>query len=171
MDHPERHAYSFIVKGAEFVVLDGRAPDELDPQGLLGEAQLSLLQDKVSQPTTRPLTIFVHFPAFSVNSPWFDRHMLLIDGLKMHDILVHSQRPIRGVFHGHIHMPLQTMRDGILYSSAASTFANFKVWPNEEEIEVSDERPGFTFVQQLPEQMLIRPLTFERPPVKIKSVG
>ncbi|MDJ0754070.1 MAG: metallophosphoesterase [Ardenticatenaceae bacterium] len=162
-EDPERHIYTFWVKGCEFMVLDGRAADELDPQGWLGDPQLDLLREKVSEDGEAPLTIFVHFPAFPLNSPWFDKNMLLIDGSKLHDVLIGGRRPIRGVFHGHIHMPLHTLRDGLLYSSAASTFANFAAWPNVNEPVFLDEQPGFTFVQQLANQSLIRHHVFERP--------
>lgn len=162
-DDPTRHIYGFSVKGSEFMVLDGRAPDELDPHGCLGGEQLAIVRQKTAEVAAGPLTIFVHFPALPFNSPWFDQNMLLLDGEELHDILCQSPREIRGVFYGHVHMPLQTRRNGILYSAAPSTFANFAAWPNKTEPEFLDEPPGFSFVQLLPNQLMIRHHGFKRP--------
>ena len=41
-------SYAFEVKGHRFVVLDARAPDEMDPNGLLSEAQLDVVRQEVN---------------------------------------------------------------------------------------------------------------------------
>ena len=70
---------------------------------------------------------------------------------------------LRGVFYGHIHNSMQTVRDGILYCAAASTFAGFTTWPNEEMIRADhDAMPAFNLVQLLPDQTIVQQRPFAR---------
>ena len=160
---PDVLSYAFEVKGYRFLVLDARGPDEIDPHGLLPEAQLDLVRTEATA-VGPPLTIFVHFPALPMNSIWMDTNMLVLNGFALHEALLPARERLRGVFYGHVHQSMQTVRDGILYSAVPSLFAQFAAWPNDVDIrEDPDSLPGFNFVHLLPDQTIIHQHTFSRP--------
>ncbi len=155
-------SYTFEVRGERFLVLDARGPDEIDPHGLLSAQQMDVLRREAT-PDGPPLTIFTHYPALRLNAPWMDANMLIFNGEEMHQALLPARERLRGVFYGHIHNSMQTVRDGILYCAVASTFAGFTTWPNEEMIRADhDAMPAFNFVQCLPEQTIIQQRPFAR---------
>ncbi len=155
--------YRFERKGYRFLVLDGRGPDEIDPHGILSEAQLEIVRQE-ARPEGPPLTVFVHFPAVPLNSTWMDEHMRLVNWQAFHEALRPAAPRLRAVFHGHVHQNMQTVRDGILYVSGASVFAQLVVWPHDQEAKEDPQHPpAYNFVHLLPEQTIIRQHTFERP--------
>ncbi len=163
-DDPERLSYTFEVKGYRFLVLDGRGPDEIDPQGLLPPSQLALAAGE-ARPEGPPLCVFSHFPVLPLNSPWMDNNMLLINGEALHQALRPAAGRLRGVFHGHVHQPMQNVRDGILYVSVASVFSQFAAWPNDLVARYDPNHPpGYNFVHLTPRQTIIHQHTFPRPP-------
>jgi 3',5'-cyclic AMP phosphodiesterase CpdA len=156
-------SYTFDLKGGRFLVLDARAPDEMDPHGLLSEAQLAVVAREATADGP-PLTIFCHFPALPFNSSWIDQHLLILNGDRLHALLLPARDRLRGFFYGHIHQTFHTMRDGILYASASSTFSQFTGWPNEAMVRSDHEAaPGFSTVQLLPKETVIRQHSFLRP--------
>jgi 3',5'-cyclic AMP phosphodiesterase CpdA len=160
---PETLAYAFNVKGHRFLVLDGHGPEEIGPQGILSDAQLTWIREE-AQPVGPPLTIFVHFPALPLDSPWMDENMLLINGMAFHEALRPAADRLRGVFYGHVHQHMQTLREGVLYVSAASLFIQLGAWPTDIDIRFYPERPpGFNFVHLLPAQTIIHQHSFPRP--------
>ncbi|MEZ4517297.1 MAG: metallophosphoesterase [Chloroflexota bacterium] len=156
-------SYAFECKGERFVALDGRAPDGLDPHGLLSDAQLDVLRREAT-PDGPPLTVITHFPALPLNSPWMDANMLMINGEEMHRTLLPARDRLRGVFYGHIHQARHSVRDGITYVAAASTVGQFTSWPTDERV-VSDREAaaGYSFVQYVNGQVIVQHQTFERP--------
>ena len=156
-------AYSFDVKGYRFLVLDGRGPDEIDPQGILSGTQLAWLKQE-TQPEGPPLTIFLHYPALLLDSPWMDANMRLLNGQTFHDALLPAAGRLRGVYYGHVHQHMQTLRDGVLYVAAASVFAQFGAWPTDIITRYYLERPpGFNFVHLMPDQTIVHQHSFPRP--------
>lgn len=167
---PGRLAYAFECKGFRFLVLDARGPDEIDPQGLLPDSQLDLVA-REAQPEGPPLVVFVHFPVLPLNSIWMDENMLIINGEKLHQALRPAGNRLRGVFHGHVHQAMQTVRDGILYVSVASAFSQFAAWPDDVVTGYDpDHAPGYNFVHLLPGQTIIHQHTFPRPQTKVPVV-
>jgi len=159
---PSILSYTFEVKGYRFLVLDARGPDEIDPQGLLSPSQLDVVREEVSSGSSQ-LTLFVHFPALPINSTWMDENMRIINGAALHETLLPARHRLRGVFHGHIHQHMQTMRDGILYVSAASTFSQLSAWPGVAVTGFDKEHPpAYNFVHLLPEQTIIHQHSFPR---------
>lgn len=155
--------YTFEVKGERFLVLDAKLPPEYAPHGGLSSSQLDLVRQECT-PDGAPLTIFVHFPALPMNSPRMDTNMLMLNGLEFHQALLPARERIRGVFHGHVHQPMQTYRDGILYVCAPSAFSQFNAWPADMDFRFdTDALPGFNFVHLLPEQTIVHTHTFLRP--------
>jgi 3',5'-cyclic AMP phosphodiesterase CpdA len=156
-------SYSFDVKGYRFLVLDARGPDSIDPHGLLSEAQLETAA-REARPDGPPLAVFTHFPTLPLNSTWMDKNLLILNGERLHETLLPARNRLRGVFYGHIHQATQTIRDGILYASAASTFSQFTGWPEEMMVKNDhDGAPGYSFVHLLENQTIIHQQTFMRP--------
>lgn len=163
VDDPDVLCYRFDVKGYRFLVLDGRAPDELDPHGLLSEAQLQAVQAEATSDGP-PLAVFVHFPVWPLHAPWMDAHMLIINGARLHEALLPARARLRGVFHGHVHQSMQTTRDGITYTAVPSTYSQFTAWPTDWQAgHDTDYPPGFNVVQLLPEQTIVHQHVFTRP--------
>ncbi len=162
-DDPTALAYSFELKGQRFLVLDGRGPDEIDPHGMVSPAQLAWVVREAT-PAGPPLTVFIHFPAWPLNAIWMDANMLLLNGPDLHQALWPARGRLRGVFHGHVHQPMQTSRDGINYICAPSAFAQFMAWPEDAEVRLDPGHPpGYSFVHLLPQQTVIHFHTFARP--------
>ena len=156
-------SYAFEVKGYRFLVLDGRGPDEINPHGVMSEEQLLLLRQEATA-VGPPLTVFLHFPVLRMNSIWMDAYMLVINGAQLHEALLPARERLRGVFYGHVHQSMQTMRDGILYTAVPSLFSQFTAWPNDANVgEDPNALPGFNFVHLLPDQTIIHQHTFPRP--------
>ncbi len=155
--------YRFEVKGYRFLVLDGRGPDEIDPHGILSDDQLALVRQEAAA-TGPPLTLFVHYPVLPLHSPWMDENMLLLNGEALHQALLPARDRLRGVFHGHVHQSMQTVRDGIIYTAVPSTFFQFTAWPTDITTGYDpDYLPGYNFVQLLPQQTIVHQHTFVRP--------
>lgn len=162
-DDPDRLSYSFERNGFRFLILDARGSDEIDPQGELPGSQLDLAAEE-SQRDGPPLLVFVHYPVLPLNSIWMDSNMLIMNGSELHQALLPARRRLRGVFHGHVHQSMQTIRDGILYVSVASVFSQFAAWPNDVVTRYDPEhQPGYNFVHLMPEQTIIHQHTYPRP--------
>ena len=154
--------YRFDLKGNRFLVLDGRAPDEMDPMGLISPEQMAVVREEI-ETGTMPLTLFIHFPVQPIDIPWLEPDMLTQNGEDLHQLLVKAGGRVRGVFYGHIHQHSQIVRDGILYSSVASTFSQFSGWPNDYEPQFCDTPPGYSFVRVLGNRVMVQPHVFARP--------
>ena len=162
-DDPDVLSYAFEVKGYRFVVLDARGPDEIDPHGLLSEAQMDVVRAEATA-VGPPLTIFMHFPVLPMNSIWMDANMPVLNGAALHQALLPARERLRGVFYGHVHQSMQTIRDGILYTAVPSLFAQFTAWHTDDFVrEDPDYLPGFNFIHLLPNQTIIHQHTFPRP--------
>jgi Icc protein len=160
---PDLLSYAFSVRGYRFLVVDARGPDEIDPHGLFSEAQLDIVRAEIAS-GAEPLTIFGHFPVLPLNSLWMDRNMTVLNGLAFHKIMREGRDRLRGVFYGHVHQPMQTWRDGVLYVSVASAFSQFAAWPDDVDVRLDgDHDPGYGYVHLLPEQTIIHHHTFPRP--------
>jgi 3',5'-cyclic-AMP phosphodiesterase len=162
-DDPETLSYAFEVKGQRFVVVDARGPYEIDPQGLFSEAQLEVVRAE-AQPAGPPLTLFMHYPVWPLNSVWMDENMLVQNGRSFHNLLLPAKERLRGVFHGHVHQNMQTVCDGIHYSSIASVYSQFFAWPGDATVHHDfDHDPAYGFVHLLDKQMIVHQQTFPRP--------
>lgn len=151
-----RLTYSFDVEWCRFITLDARGPDEIDPHGILPESHIQLLRNELDA-TPGPVAMFIHFPPIELDSIWFDRDMLLLNGEKLHETLVPFREKIKGVFFGHVHRGMQILRDGILYSGVASTGRQFNAWPLDEQTRFDQAHPpAFNFVTLLRNQTIIK---------------
>ncbi len=155
--------YAVTIGGERLLVVDARAPDEMDPHGLVSPRQLEIVRGEAGADGP-PLTVFVHFPLWPLNAKWFDANMLIVNAAELHEALLPARDRLRGVFHGHIHMQLQTFRDGILYASTLSTFANFAGWPDDDRPSFPDSEPGYSVIYLMADQTVVHHHSFRREP-------
>jgi 3',5'-cyclic AMP phosphodiesterase CpdA len=156
-------SYAFELKGFRFLVLDARGPHEIDPQGYLSAEQMEIVRAE-AQADGPPLVIFIHYPPLPMDSPWMDSNMLVVNGEELHQALRPARKRLRGVFHGHVHNSMQTIRDGISYIAVGSSFSQFTAWPSDEVTGYDAQaRPAFNFVHLMPEQTIVHQHTFLRP--------
>ncbi len=152
--------YRFAVAEHEFLVLDGRGPDEIDPEGVISAEQLAYLH--AIPKTGRPLTIFVHYAVHPVGTDWLDNGMLLQNGLALHTALLPLRERLRGVFHGHLHQGMHVVRDGITYTCVQSGFRQFQFWrPNDDEVVDETIAAGFNWVDCANGQTVVRRFSTE----------
>lgn len=152
----DAYSYSFSYGRELFIVLDARGPDAIDPHGILSERQAEALRRKLSE-TAGPVTVFVHFPAFPLDSPWFDFHMRILNEETFREILEAFASRIRGVFFGHVHRGIQVVRRGLFYCSVPSSFCQFQAWPDQERVEFDPSPMAYYHLVTLSdEQMLVR---------------
>ena len=156
--------YSFAHGNERFIVLDGQTTDALAPRGEVSAEQLTKLADFLAA-SSGPKSVFIHYPAFSLNAGWMDDlswmnsdgFMHLMNGQAMHDLLAPHRDSLRGVFHGHLHRPFQLQQGGITYWGGPSAFAHFASYPTTAIPVVDvDTRPGFNYVQLLPERTIVQ---------------
>ncbi len=140
--------YGREIGGAQILCLDSGQLDGDDaPAGRLTEAQLAWLCERTAAADTRPLLVFIHHnPLPQPDSPWLES-MRLQNGDTFHAALLPARERLRGVFFGHIHQPIHLLRDGILYTSAVSSWQTFRSDPGASEIDFEyGARPGFNIV-------------------------
>jgi Icc protein len=157
--------YQFEVNGAQFVVVDSNQLGSVEPpNGFVTDAQLEWLGNICRANNARPLVIAVHHNPLPIGAPWWDDYMRLLDGEAFHNALLPAKHRIRGVFFGHVHEATDTVRDGILYTSALSSWSQFHTYPGQVDT-IPDPRaePGFSVVTLTREQTFIRRYRFPMP--------
>ena len=160
---PDMLSYAFELKGYRFLVLDARGPIEIDPHGYLPEAQMEIVRQE-AQADGPPLVIFIHYPTLPLDSRWMDTNMLILNGDEFHEALLPARNRLRAVFYGHVHHSMQTIRDGIVYIAAGSSFAQFTAWPDDEIVRYDSQTlPAFNFVHLMSQQTIVHQYTFPRP--------
>jgi len=160
---PDLLSYAFDRKGYRFLVLDARGPSDIDPQGYLSAEQMALVR-REAQAEGPPLLIFVHYPTLPMDSPWMNDNMLIVNGGEFHQALLPAKNRLRAVFNGHVHRSMQTIRDGIVYIAAGSSFSQFTAWPNDEIVGYDAQaRPAFNFVHLTAQQTIVHQHSFPRP--------
>jgi 3',5'-cyclic-AMP phosphodiesterase len=161
--------YAFTAGGVQFVALDSKGP--LDPMGYLYPDQIEFLKS-FCEPEGYPLVVWVHHQPLRLGVHWLDERIFTDNNTAMHienyGEFQAALRPIRdrvrGVFFGHIHRGLQHVHDGILYSSAPSTFGQLQTYPNSAEpAPAPDEAPGYCLVTVSDAGTQVQQYTFARP--------
>lgn len=126
-------SYWFEFRNHLFIVIDAKHSDDANPSGIISELTLQKFSNLLDE-SKLPFTIFTHFPPLPIDAPWMDKNLLIRNGESFHKIITKHATRSCGVFFGHIHQPLQIVRDGITYISAPSTTFQFGGWPTDNEI-------------------------------------
>lgn len=156
--------YTFEVNGVQFIVLDSNDTSRVTvPAGYVSEDQLAWLEGLCTADDARPLVVATHHNVLPSGVPWLDGYMRTANGEALHAVLVKAQHRLRGVFHGHIHQPVDQYSDGVLYSAAASPWCQFGAFPIPDNTMVTEDRiaqPGFSVVSITRNSTYIRRHTF-----------
>lgn len=147
--------YTADVNGFQIVCLDSNGPAE-PPRGNVIAEQLEWLDSICSALDDRPLVVAVHHNVLPVGSPWLDDYMRITNGVDLHQILLKAKARLRGVFFGHVHQNIEMYQDGILYSSALSSWNQFNSWVGLAETVTDGENTGFSVVSMTENQTFIR---------------
>ena len=149
-DPKPRLDYAFEAAGVQVVVLDSSG--RMDPGGLLTSGQLDWLRGYCA-PAGPPLVVALHHLPLETGVLWLDKptfgpaSMMLQNSSEFIQTLLPARNRLRGVFFGHIHRSVQLIQDGILFSSAPSTFGQIKTWPGlAVPTEAPEEAPGYCLV-------------------------
>ncbi len=169
----ERYDYAFEAGGVQFVMLDSRGP--VQPGGQLSTGQLAWLSEFCT-PAGPPLVIALHHEPLPLDVPWLDAAppaspesldasekpaMLLGNSGEFLEAIAGARGRLRGVFFGHIHRAFQVWRDGILFSSAPSSFGQLKTWPGLREAQPApEEAPGYCLVTVDEHHTIVQQYTF-----------
>lgn len=148
--------YEFAVNGVQIACLDSASHPVVPHGGRLDDEQLGWLEALCSAPDDRPLVVALHHHPIPIGVPWLDM-LALHNGSELHRILRKAGTRLRGVFTGHIHHGVDVVRDGILYSSAASAWCQFTGWPGHRFATLdTDVNPGFSLVTLTAEATFVR---------------
>lgn len=153
--------YEREINGVQIIVLDSNGPAEV-PRGYVTPEQLNWFEERTAGFDLRPLIVTIHHNVLPVNIPWLDDFMRTTNGWDVHVTLMPVRGRLRGVFSGHVHQPLDTVRDGILYVSAASSWCQFHAYPEQvDTIDDTGSGPGFNIVTVTHDQTYIRHCRFK----------
>lgn len=152
----------FEINGVQLICVDSNGPAKI-PAGNITPEQLAWLDKLCTAEDDRPLIIAVHHNIVPCGVPWLDDFMRTDNGEDFHNIVMKARHRLRGVFHGHIHQPIDIVRDGVLYSAAASPWCQFGAYPMPENTEITTDpaaQPGFSVVTLTHQQTYIRRHSF-----------
>lgn len=142
--------YDFTVKGVQIVCLDSNGPHNPEnPSGFVTQEQLDWLDEICNSDDEHPLVVAIHHNVLPSYVPWLDNWMRTENGEAVHTILKQARDRLCGVFYGHIHQNIQTLRDGVLYVSAGSSWCQLTSYPdpsNNQVIENAHTLPSFNLV-------------------------
>ena len=118
--------YTFDASGVQVICLDSTGPGVVPPRGFVSREQIDWLHALCAKADDdRPMVVAVHHNLLPVGAPWWDEFMRCTNGEYVHRALLPARHRIRGVFFGHVHQNVDTVRDGILYASCASSWCQF----------------------------------------------
>jgi 3',5'-cyclic-AMP phosphodiesterase len=118
----------FECNGVQIIMLDSHIPAEAQGHdGYVTPAQLNWLDALCRAKDSRPLVVALHHHTLPLEAPWLD-WLVLKNGIAVHNTLLKAKERLRGVFYGHIHENVVTVRDGISYYSVVSAWYQTQTW-------------------------------------------
>ncbi len=155
----DNSSFTFEFNGYRILVLDCNGKPEIDPHGIFEKAQEAAL-DRYLKENSSPRIVFLHFPPISMDIPWVDRDMLLLNGENLHNRLANDKNGAVSLFFGHIHRRVSLIKDGISYFSAPSPFCQFGASPLDQEVIFQPGKPvSFNYVTISENGVLVREVT------------
>lgn len=149
--------YTFAVNDVQIACLDSNRTAS-HPVNHISDVQLDWLRSLCNADDDRPLIVAVHHNPLAVGVPWLDNKMRITNGDALHELFLNAHRRPLGVFHGHIHQNIEVVRDGIPYSSVASSCFQFQGYIGlETPFPVEpDGYPGYSVVTVTDQQLFCR---------------
>ena len=155
--------YDFMIGEFHFVILDtfGNPPTT----GLVEQAQLEWLENKLSQSPARSIIFALHYLPVQTGVPVLDQKMIIQNHDALLDVLYPHRERLRCTLFGHIHRTTIAQRGGILFSSAPAVWFQLVLWPEDEPRFKGDRTalPGFNLVTVDHEQTWITNHTIPKP--------
>lgn len=147
----------FEVNGVQFIFIDSHTPPEIwNGVGVYHHEQLNWLDGLLSQDGARPLVVATHHHVLPTLAPWLDR-IATTNGTDLHQLLLKAKHRLRGVFYGHIHETLITVRDGISYYSVQSGWYQTRTYHAQPEPSLDPLRNvGFNLVTLTEQDTFVR---------------
>lgn len=112
--------YTFEHNGVHFVCVDSATHGQATECQLTAQ-QLAWLTNQVVATDPRPLIVAMHHPPFQSHCDWLDFFMIR-NWQAIQTVLAKAGARLRGVLSGHVHLPLDCYRNGVLYSVAPPIF-------------------------------------------------
>jgi Icc protein len=152
----------FEVNGVQIITVDSNQPFEMDqPNSRIADAQIERLNRIAASNDSRPLLVATHHNVLPIGAPWWDRYMRMQNGEAFHMALLPARERLLGVLHGHVHMNVQIMRDGIAYIAGQSPWFSLHCAPDQQETKFDIQAlPGFNVISIVGRQMFVRQHTF-----------
>lgn len=93
------------------------------------ERQIDWLAYELQQTAGEPMIVAMHHPLIETGVEWIDQRMRVKNGDQIHQHLARYASQLRGVFYGHIHQPVHSCCDGVMYTTTPSTWYNLQAYP------------------------------------------
>jgi len=117
-----------VVKGHHLLTLDSNQSDDRHAPSLR-EEQIEWFGDALRKTRGQPVIVAVHHPLLPSGIDWVDHKMRVQNGERIQAILTEYADSLGGVFHGHLHQPMTSYAEGVLYSGAASAWYSLQAYP------------------------------------------
>lgn len=148
--------YELDINGVQVLCLDSSIHQPNTHYGYLEPEQIAWVEARCSAADSRPLVVALHHHPLPLYAPWLDE-IVMTNGEQLHNALLKARHRLRGVFYGHIHESIVTVRDGISYYSVLSGWFQTRTWHNQ--IEPQNEPlhfPGFNVVTLTEQDTFVR---------------
>ena len=119
------------------LMLDSTLPNKIG--GEISQETLKYIDAKAVQHKNKNILIFLHHNPISVDSGFFDKHMLCNGDEFMASIEKHKN--IKAVSFGHVHQQFFAKKNGIKYYGTPSTSVQFR--PFIDKIAITSDLPGY----------------------------
>ena len=156
--------YEFEHNSVQIICLDSNPNARGVHFGLLNNNQLGWLAERLQADDPRPLVVAVHHHPLPSKASWLDG-IVLKNGHELHELLLTVRHRLRGVFYGHIHENMVTVRDGISYYSTVSSWFQTRTYfgqikPGRDPLL---REPGFNLVTLTEKDTFVRRYRFPMP--------
>lgn len=113
--------HTFDVNGVQFISVDSATHVEGRIGWHVAQEQLDWLHEQIRD-DDRPLVIGIHHPPYPIGVRWLDS-FILQNWEAVHNVIKEAGPRLRGVFSGHVHVPVETVRDGVFYSIVPEVYS------------------------------------------------
>lgn len=137
--------YTVEVNGVQIVCIDSATYGE-GIQWRVTPAQLEWLERQIAADDPRPLVVAIHHPPVKINVDWLD-FFIVTNWEEIQGVLESAGERLRAVFSGHVHLPIDCYRNGVLYSIVPEVFSH---------------TPGYSVVTVTDEDVLIERRTLAK---------
>lgn len=126
------------------ISLDTLVPGKVG--GALSESELKFFQKALNAEPDKSVIVFMHHPPMAVGCDWLDRQR--IANANEMEAIVRASGNVKAIFSGHVHQEFHGQWAGCDVYTAPSTC--FQFLSNSEEFALSDQLPGYRWIDLLP---------------------